>query len=177
MTLPTIASQPTPTIADPQPALRLHYQSIAALLGRSPGKTGANILAYEPLPDAEIKPGAGEWAVTGFAPAGGPNMAGQRLYRSYQGYVALYYPLGTTPGRTSSDDIKIAAALELFPRVAEAYASTMPGIVVRQVDFDGSGDTFVLATPNVPGQSAVLALIVNWSLALELIVTFPPETP
>ena len=127
MTLPPITSLPVPTIADPQPALRLHYQSIAAMLGRTPGKTGPNALAYEPLLDAEIKPGAGEWAVTGFAPAGGPNMAGQRIYRSYQGYVALYYPLGTTPGRTSSDDIKIAAALEYFPRVAQAYESVTPG--------------------------------------------------
>ena len=80
--------------------------------------------------------------------------------------MALYYPLGTTPGRTSSDDIKVAAALEYFPRVAQAYESVIPGVFVRQVDFDGSGDTFVLATPQVSGQSAVLALIVNWSLPL-----------
>ncbi len=44
----------------------------------------------------------------------------------------------------------MAAALEYLPRVAGAYASVTPGVVVRQVNFDGSGDTFVLAaTPPV----------------------------
>jgi len=177
VSLPPIASQPVPQVADPKPALRLHYQSLTAMLGRTASKTGDNFLAYEPLLDPDIKPGAAEWALTGTAAAGGPNLAGQRIYRQYLGYVAVYYPLGTTPGAVATDDGKIAAGLELFPRVADAYAADLPGLEVRQVDFDGSGDAFVLATPQVPGQSAVLALIVNWSLTLELTVTFPQGEP
>ncbi|AZI45331.1 hypothetical protein EHF33_20695 (plasmid) [Deinococcus psychrotolerans] len=172
MTLPPIASLPKPQTADPMPMLRLHYQSLAAMLGRTLVKTDAGFLAYEPLLDSQIKAGAAEWAVTGFAAADGPNMAGQRIYRSYQGYVAVYYPLGTTPGRAATDDIKIATALELFPRIAVAYAASAPGIECRQVDFDGSGNAFVLKTPEVPGQPGVLALSVNWALTLELTVTF-----
>lgn len=157
------------TVADPRPALRVLYHALKVTLGRDGTRAGLADMTPRPLLAAQIVAGASEFAVSAVAPPSTQSKTGgQFIRRVMQGYVSLHFPLEDNPGDGADEAVLIAAVLERAGALMAAHPA--PG-----VKFAGMGETpadlFINDTPASLERPAVLTLITNFDLALDLQVT------